>query len=59
MPGFRPPCLFGNLQTEQRYKELIELGVDVKMVAIGRKGQQYMKRRPKFNIVSKLKIIVT
>ena len=28
------------------------LGVNVKVVAIGRKGSQYMKRRPKFNIVS-------
>jgi hypothetical protein len=28
------------------------LGVNVKIVAIGRKCQQYMKRRPKFQIIS-------
>jgi F-type H+-transporting ATPase subunit gamma len=36
---------------EKRYKELTALGVDVKIIAVGRKGQQYMKRRPKFNVI--------
>lgn len=39
-------------KAEQRYKELTELGCEVQVVAIGRKGQVYFKRRPKFNIVS-------
>jgi len=36
---------------EQRYSELTDLGLNVRIVAIGRKGSQYMKRRPKFNVV--------
>lgn len=36
-------------KTEQRFKELTDLGCSVKIVAVGRKVQQYMKRRPKFN----------
>lgn len=28
------------------------MGISVKLVAIGRKGQLYFKRRPKFNVVS-------
>lgn len=46
------PLQFACLQTERRFRELTELGVKVKLVAIGRKGQQYLKRRPKFNVVS-------
>lgn len=38
-------------KTEQRFKELTDLGCNVKIIAVGRKVQQYMKRRPKFNVV--------
>jgi F0F1-type ATP synthase gamma subunit len=41
-----------SLQTEARFKELTSLGVKVQIVAIGNKGKQYFKRRPKFNVVS-------
>jgi len=43
-------------KTEQRFAELTALGVNVKVVAIGRKGSQYMKRRPKFNIVKEFSL---
>jgi F0F1-type ATP synthase gamma subunit len=41
------------VQTEQRFKELTDLGLKVQVVAVGRKASQYMERRPKFNVVSK------
>lgn len=37
-------------KTEARFKELTNQGLQVKVVAIGRKGIQYMQRRPKFNV---------
>lgn len=37
---------------EARFRELTELGLKVQVVAIGRKGQAYFKRRSKFNVVS-------
>ncbi|GAX75217.1 hypothetical protein CEUSTIGMA_g2661.t1 [Chlamydomonas eustigma] len=43
-------------KTEARFKELQALGLNVKVVAIGRKGAQYMKRRPKFNIVKEFSL---
>jgi len=42
---------FALKKLEQRHGELVGLGLDVRVVAIGRKGSQYMKRRPKFNVV--------
>jgi F-type H+-transporting ATPase subunit gamma len=38
-------------KTEQRYRELAAMGVNVKLVCVGRKGQQYFKRRPQYDIV--------
>mmetsp|Transcript_2301 Transcript_2301/g.5816 ORF Transcript_2301/g.5816 Transcript_2301/m.5816 type:complete len:358 (-) Transcript_2301:311-1384(-) len=43
-------------KTEARFKELTALGVKVQLVAIGRKGQQYFKRRPKFNVVKQFSL---
>jgi len=40
-------------QTEQRFAELTALGLNVQIVAVGKKAQGYFKRRPKFNVVSK------
>lgn len=38
-------------KTEARYKELASMGLKVKLVPVGRKGIQYFKRRPKFDVV--------
>ena len=38
-------------KTEQRYRELVAMGIDVKMVCVGRKGVVYFKRRPQYTIV--------
>ncbi len=37
---------------EARFNELKALGLNVKLVAIGNKGKQYFKRRPKFDVLS-------
>lgn len=39
-------------QTEQRYAELIALGIKVQLVCIGKKGSTYFKRRPEYTIAS-------
>lgn len=38
-------------KTEARYRELKALGLDVKLCLVGRKVQQYFKRRPQYNVV--------
>lgn len=45
------PLCHAHAQTEARFKELTELGLNVQVVAIGNKGKQYFQRRPKFNVV--------
>jgi hypothetical protein len=40
------------VQTEQRYKQLAAMGLNVKLVTVGAKGIQYFKRRPQYNIQS-------
>jgi F0F1-type ATP synthase gamma subunit len=40
------------VQTEQRYRELTAMGLNVKLVLIGAKGIQYFKRRPQYTIQS-------
>lgn len=45
------PCAPCSLQTEQRYRELTNMGVNVKLCLVGRKGQQYFSRRPQYDIV--------
>lgn len=37
-------------QTEARYKELVGMGVKVKLLCIGRKASTYFKRRPQYEI---------
>jgi len=39
-------------QTEARFAELTALGLNVQVVAVGKKAQKYFQRRPKFNVVS-------
>lgn len=46
------------LQTEQRYRELTDLGLKVKVIAVGNKGKQYFKRRPKFDVVSEWQLLL-
>lgn len=43
-------------KTEQRYLELAEMGVDVKLLLVGRKGASYFKRRPQYQIESTFEI---
>ncbi|KIY91665.1 F-type H+-transporting ATPase subunit gamma [Monoraphidium neglectum] len=38
-------------KTEARHRELKALGLDVKLVLVGRKAQQYFGRRPQYNVV--------
>jgi len=38
-------------KAEARYRELTELGLKVQTISVGNKGIQYMKRRPKFNVI--------
>lgn len=38
-------------KTEQRYRELAAMGVDVKLCVVGRKAQQYFARRPQYAVV--------
>lgn len=40
------------MQTERRLLELQNMGINVKLVCIGRKGEQYFKRRPQYNMAS-------
>jgi len=37
-------------KTEQRIRELKAMNIGVSLVLVGRKGQQYFKRRPQYNI---------
>lgn len=39
-------------KTEERFKELQAMGIDVKLVCIGKKGTVYFKRRPQYTIAS-------
>ncbi|KAJ9525404.1 hypothetical protein QJQ45_003211 [Haematococcus lacustris] len=39
-------------KVENRYKELVSLGIKVQVLAIGNKAKLYFKRRPKFNVLS-------
>ncbi|KAJ9525981.1 hypothetical protein QJQ45_009370 [Haematococcus lacustris] len=38
-------------KVENRYKELVSLGIKVQVLAIGNKAKLYFKRRPKFNVL--------
>ncbi|KAG1678371.1 hypothetical protein FOA52_015137 [Chlamydomonas sp. UWO 241] len=42
---------FAIKQAERRHADLKAIGVDAKIIAIGRKGQQYFRRRPKFTVL--------
>ena len=35
---------------EERHQELTSIGIDVQLICVGRKGSQYFKRRPQYNI---------
>lgn len=37
-------------KTEQRYKELADMGINVRIICVGRKGSAYFKRRPQYNV---------
>ncbi|KAL4451728.1 hypothetical protein ABPG75_007390 [Micractinium tetrahymenae] len=37
-------------KTEQRYKELADMGINVRLICVGRKGSAYFKRRPQYNM---------
>ncbi len=44
------PTLICLVQTEQRVRELTEMGVAAQLVTIGKKGNTYFKRRPQYKI---------
>lgn len=44
------PRSFVIKKAEQRYKELADLGIAVRMICVGRKGSAYFKRRPQYNV---------
>lgn len=44
-------------QAEARFSELTALGLNVQVVAIGRKAIAYMQRRPKFNVISECGVL--
>ena len=48
---FNPAPLRAAAQTEKRYRELEGLGLNVKLVIVGRKAITYFARRPAFNVV--------
>lgn len=39
------------VQAEARMRELMGMGINVKVVCIGKKGRQYFKRRPQYNVI--------
>lgn len=49
-PHLSPPASFVIKKTEQRYRELAELGIAVTLICVGRKGSVYFKRRPQYKI---------
>ncbi|KAJ9527481.1 hypothetical protein QJQ45_025803 [Haematococcus lacustris] len=46
-------------KVENRYKELVSLGIKVQVLAIGNKAKLYFKRRPKFNVLSHNQRVIT
>ncbi len=44
------PRSFVIKKTEQRYNELSEMGISVRLICVGRKGSAYFKRRPQYNV---------
>lgn len=43
---------FAIKKSEQRAQELMDLGLDVKIITVGKKGATYFKRRPQYNVVA-------
>lgn len=37
-------------KTEQRYRELTAMGINVRLVLVGNKGKQYFQRRPQYDV---------
>lgn len=46
-------------KTEQRYAELVAMGLTVNMICIGKKGQVYFRRRPQYNITANFNLGAT
>lgn len=43
-------------KSEARVRELMAMGIDVKIVCIGKKGKVYYKRRPQYNVIASFEL---